>query len=441
MNQPSLFEGARMTLPEAMERSFDALNLRGREFDHWVICWSMGKDSTGLLTLIAYGLETGKIRRPKSITAVCSDTKMENPALMECAREIMSELPEYGIDMRIVYPKLDHRFFVYMLGRGVPPPTNSFRWCTDKLKARPMQKPVEEIYECAYAAAEKHITIRCLCGGQSEGWITENKNIAAHKRDFRRSHKGDDHKFKIALRPGLLVLTGVRQGESAVRDQRIALSCSRDGGECGQGWYQESLDGGISSTLAPILHWRQCHIEAWLMKHTDLHGFKTRLIGAAYGGDDSDMSTRTGCNGCNLVAEDRMLELTIRQPGWGHISPLRRLRPLYAHLRESSNRLCHTQKTNPDRAGQLGPLTMDARLFGLAQVLDIQREINDAARAASRPGIGLIDDEEKARILELIEANTWPEGWNGTEPVGNEVLDKLYSSGVVQPHFTDLIRL
>jgi hypothetical protein len=36
----------------------------------------------------------------------------------------------------------------------------------------------------------------------------------------------------------LLMLTGVRLGESAVRDRRIALSCSRNGAECGQGWFQ-----------------------------------------------------------------------------------------------------------------------------------------------------------------------------------------------------------
>jgi DNA sulfur modification protein DndC len=31
----------------------------------------------------------------------------------------------------------------------------------------------------------------------------------------------------------------VRLGESAARDQRIALSCSKDGAECGQGWFQQ----------------------------------------------------------------------------------------------------------------------------------------------------------------------------------------------------------
>src|SRR3546814_9885760 len=48
-----------------------------------------------------------------------------------------------------------------------------------------------------------------------------------------RSHELYDHnggKF--------LLLTGVRQGESAQRDGRIAMSCGKNGAECGQGWYQ-----------------------------------------------------------------------------------------------------------------------------------------------------------------------------------------------------------
>src|SRR3546814_16703517 len=67
----------------------------------------------------------------------------------------------------------------------------------------------------------------------------------------------------------VLMITGVRQGESAVRDRRIEMSCSRDGAECGQGWYQQVLpkaDGirGRIATLATILHWRACNVWDWL---------------------------------------------------------------------------------------------------------------------------------------------------------------------------------
>ncbi|WP_432377573.1 hypothetical protein [Duganella sp. P38] len=57
------------------------------------------------------------------------------------------------------------------------------------------------------------------------------------------------------------------QGESAIRDQRIETSCSNNGVECGQGWYQKVLaeTKGLRvrlATLAPLLHWRVCHVAA-----------------------------------------------------------------------------------------------------------------------------------------------------------------------------------
>ena len=43
------------------------------------------------------------------------------------------------------------------------------------------------------------------------------------------------------------------------------------------------------------------------------------------------------------------------------------------------------------------------------------------------------NEEEHARILELIEANTWPRGWEGTEPAGDALLEKVYTDGTFQP--------
>ena len=33
-----------------------------------------------------------------------------------------------------------------MLGRGVPPPSNTFRWCTERIKIKPMLDAIEGIY-------------------------------------------------------------------------------------------------------------------------------------------------------------------------------------------------------------------------------------------------------------------------------------------------------
>jgi DNA sulfur modification protein DndC len=66
-------------------------------------------------------------------------------------------------------------------------------------------------------------------------------------------------------------------------------------------------------------------------------------------------------------------------------------------------------------------------------VLDIQTEVNTAARLLSRPEVVILAPEEVARIEELIAANTWPELWDGTEVRGDALVDQVLAEGIVQP--------
>ena len=68
-----------------------------------------------------------------------------------------------------------------------------------------------------------------------------------------------------------------------------------------------------------------------------------------------------------------------------------------------------------------------------ATVLRIQDEVNETAITRNRPLIDLISGEEEARICELIDANTWPRGWDGTEAEGDALIDKLNADGTLQP--------
>jgi hypothetical protein len=121
----------------------------------------------------------------------------------------------------VVRAPLDKRFLVYMLGRGVPPPNNNtLRWCTRQIKVDPMADAIEA-------------------------------RIAEIERQ-----RPDDHRRP----PGR---------ERGPRPAHRAESCSKDGGECGQGWYQQVLPNskgvrGRIATLAPILHWRVCNVWDWL---------------------------------------------------------------------------------------------------------------------------------------------------------------------------------
>ena len=50
-----------------------------------------------------------------------------------------------------------------------------------------------------------------------------------------------------------------------------------------------------------------------------------------------------------------------------------------------------------------------------------------------------INADEEARILELIEARTWPRGWDGTEPVASVPFDNVFPDGSVQPILADIL--
>ncbi len=356
MKQPSLFEGERLTLDDAIGLSIASLTAYGAHYPHWAVAYSGGKDSSATVAFVAWAIRTGQVPAPQSLTVLYADTRQELPVLQQTALQMLARLRADGFTAQVVLPPIDDRYYVYMLGYGVPPPSNTFRWCTGQLKVEPM------------LTALRHL-----------------REQAGHK---------------------LLMLTGVRLGESAARDQRIALSCSRDSGECGQGWFQHSTPEAVADTLAPLLHWRLCHVYDWLY-FDDRHDYDARAIAAVYGDGD----VRTGCIGCNLASRDTALERILRHPDWAHLAPLMELRPLWAELKEPRWR---KRKAAPEllkdgsysKNGQrMGPLTMAGRAYGLDRVLDIQH----------RARVDLINAEEEARIREMWALDMWPRKWSADD--------------------------
>ena len=376
--QDDLF-GNRMTVSQAVEMSLDNLRAYGDRYPVWSIAYSGGKDSSATVAFVAWAVRMGKVAAPERLIVLYADTRQELPPLHNTAMQVLARLRRDGFDARVVLPAMDKRFYVYMFGRGVPPPSNRFRWCTPGIKVQPMMDELQAIH------------------GQY-------------------GHK-------------ILSITGVRLGESAARDQRITASCSRDSGECGQGWFQVSASEAIADTLSPLLHWRVCNVYDWLYFMNKQHGYpEVAGIADVYGEDD----IRTGCVGCNLASRDNALERVIQQPQWAHLSPLLELRLLFAELKRSRNRLRKAEpEINKDgtyaKNGQrMGPLTMEARAYGLARVLDIQQ----------RAGVDLINADEEARIRELWTLNTWPDGWDGDEIRADVLIAKINVVGselITQP--------
>lgn len=388
--QPSLFEGSRLTLQDAIDYTIMSIGVYAENHDHWAVAFSGGKDSSATLAIVTYLVEAGLVKKPKSLTVLYADTGLELPPLHNTAMDILSVIKSRGYRVMIVRPKLDMRFFVYMFGRGVPPPSATFRWCTGALKITPMMDALKQL----------------------RGEIGE--------------------KF--------LSMIGVRIGESAARDQRIAIACGKDA-ECGHGYYQEATPAAVADVMAPIIHWRACHVWDLLQGFGPDHGLPTVPIAKIYGQGTEweEENSRTGCVECNVASRDIALQRVIHQPEWEYLKSLQRLKPLYAELRKPYRRL---RKTEGERNAngkltsnlhRLGPMTMDTRLWGLDQVLEIQRDVNNQAILQHRPTIELIDGAEEARIRELIELNTWPQKWDGLELTGDMPYERILADGITQP--------
>lgn len=377
--QVSLFDDQRLRLPDAIDLSLDSLREYGQRYRHWSVAYSGGKDSSATVTFVAWAIQTGRVPAPESLTVLYADTRMEYPPLHATAMQLLARLREDGYEAKAVQPPLDDRYYVYMLGYGVPPSSNTFRWCTPKLKIQPMNAALEA----------------------------------------KRQATGEK----------LLLINGVRLGESEARDQRIAVSCNKNSGECGQGWFEVKPPDSVGDSLAPLLHWRVCHVFDWLYFETPRHGYpEVAGIADVYGQDE----VRTGCIGCPLASRDVALENLVRKDEWQHLEPLLELKSLFRELKKPRWRI---RKSRPERRqdgqwsknGQrMGPLTMEGRAYGLETVLDIQE----------RTGVDLINEEELARIREMWELDMWPNKWSGTEVQADVLIDQIDADGdrlVVQP--------
>jgi DNA sulfur modification protein DndC len=111
----------------------------------WFIGFSGGKDSTALVAIIYISLK--RLRKyHKKIYLLYCDTGVEIPALNNHSKNVLSSIKELAkrenmpFEIKTVKPRLSDRFFVNLIGKGYPPPTNKFRWCNDRLRSRPIKR-------------------------------------------------------------------------------------------------------------------------------------------------------------------------------------------------------------------------------------------------------------------------------------------------------------
>ena len=117
----------------------------------WVIGFSGGKDSTATVQLIWNTLK--KISRDeliKPVYIISSNTLVETPVVVDqidnnlkmMERAVKkSNLPFF---IKKVTPKIEDSFWVNLIGKGYPAPSQRFRWCTERLKIKPVNRFILE---------------------------------------------------------------------------------------------------------------------------------------------------------------------------------------------------------------------------------------------------------------------------------------------------------
>jgi DNA sulfur modification protein DndC len=115
----------------------------------WIVGYSGGKDSSLVIKVLLTALSNLPNSCRKPLHVFYCDTGVEIPVLRNYIKESLYSIQQEGEKLGInvianaVKPVIKNHYFVKVIGRGYPPPTNKFRWCTDKLRIDPIQAAIK----------------------------------------------------------------------------------------------------------------------------------------------------------------------------------------------------------------------------------------------------------------------------------------------------------
>lgn len=111
----------------------------------WLVGFSGGKDSTMVAALIFDAvLAVPPEQRKKEVTILCTDTRVEIPAIVEMVEGTLARMQKFSrdndlnVEVQLLRPPPEQSFWVNIIGRGYPPPNRTFRWCTQRMKIDPV---------------------------------------------------------------------------------------------------------------------------------------------------------------------------------------------------------------------------------------------------------------------------------------------------------------
>jgi DNA sulfur modification protein DndC len=308
----------------------------------WVIGFSGGKDSSCVVKLVYWAL-LNLPQRESEVTILYCDTGVEIPPVRTFVWQTLTglaiEAKKDGIPLncQIAAPSLNDRFFFKIIGRGYVPPTNKFRWCTDRLRIQPVQSFLKK------TIGERKLVVLGLRKGES---TERDKTIAKHQTD----------KTSFSLQSGFAKTTIYSPIlEYSVDDVWSVLSLNSP---------PTSID---SNRLLRL--YRHANGECPMIRSPD---------------SSPCAGSRFGCWTCTVVRRDKAMEGLI-DAGYDVLRPLLNFRNWLAGIREDSDLRWRTRRNGaPGR----GPFTVKARRTILRRLLAVQRTV----------GFQLITDQEIVAI-------------------------------------------
>jgi DNA sulfur modification protein DndC len=356
------------------------------------VTWSGGKDSTVTLNLMITILhELPKDKLTKDIHVIMSDTLVENPMLHEYMEDQISKLEKYveSTDLPIKVHKVnrtdEHGYFYLILGRGyfLPLRAGGGRWCTDRLKIKPMAQVFEDL-------KPSYVVI----GTRSSESVTRGNSIKKHLVDYKT---GSLHGYTHGSSFMAIVDWTVEDVWEYLKQHRLYWGSShavrtlyRDAtGECGfrnpKGTVKQKVDG---------------------------------------------CGARFGCWVCPVVTNDQSTEKLSTKHSW--MEPLTRYRELQMKITgnflpskqlhwkrgtlaklkriwgEANDEINKFAKSGHNRNGKRmaddrGTLTVEVREYLFRELLKTETEVNKIRRTLGMDTLSLISTKEKKMIVEQWE--------------------------------------
>lgn len=327
----------------------------------WMVGYSGGKDSTAAVQLVWLALEKlPENKRIKKVHIMNTDTLVESPVVskwVEKSLETMQEaakMKKLPIVTERLVPDYDNTFWVNLIGRGYPFPRRKYRWCTDRLKIKPVN-------------------------------------------NFIRN--------KIAEHGEIILVLGTRKQESSRRNRTMTnLEKKR---------VRELLSPNPTMAnelvFSPMEEWSDDDVWTFLMQYKNPWGYSNMDLLTMYRGatadnecplqiDDSTPScgkSRFGCWVCTMVEKDKSMEAMIANDDeklW--MTPLLEFRNEFGN-EEGDRERRSFRRMNGQLQGNYrklfhGPYKKEVREKWLRKLLLIQKNINE-------------EGPEDFRDLELIK--------------------------------------